>query len=90
MPTPESPPPWTPLLCSTRRQGCNEPPEPLLGAQKGKALPGARGEGHPAQAQATEPLVDIKLSLLHRYRVKNRHNLNHKVYIFHRSNIQYT
>lgn len=48
------------------------------------------GWGHPAQAQATEPPVDIKLSLLHRYRVKNRHNLNHKVYIFHRSNIQYT
>lgn len=34
-------------------------------------------------------LSDIKFSLLHRYRVKNRRNLNHNVYIFHRSNIQY-
>lgn len=33
-------------------------------------------------------LGDIKFfSLLHGYRVKNRHNLNHNVYSFHRSNI---
>jgi len=59
----------------------------------GRGVQGAAGRGergHPAQAQAAEPPVDIKSSLLHRYRVKNRHNLNHKVYIFHRSNIQYT
>lgn len=63
-------------------------PEPA--PPSGLGTQGEGGRGHPAHAQAAEAAVDIKLSLLHRYRVKNRHNLNHKVYIFHRSNIQYT
>lgn len=81
-------PPQSGTWGSDRPQGYNEPHQGWGHGVQGAA--GRVGRGHPAQAQATEPPVDIKLSLLHRYRVKNRQNLNHKVYIFHRSNIQYT
>lgn len=52
---------------------------------------GGRGCGVPGTHPGCGDLgLILNRLLLHRYRDKNRQNLNHKVYIFHRSNIQYT